>query len=137
MSPQVEEKLNSAKISSTLQRNVLSRLFLEKHRHCTAETLYNETKAEGYNFSRATIYNTLRTFVKKGIAREVLVHDGRQFFDSRVDEHHHFYNQNTGEICDIPYNAIPVETINNILKQNQETANIRVTNLIVRGSVVN
>jgi Fur family iron response transcriptional regulator len=30
----------------------------------------------------------------------------RQYYDSTIDAHHHFYNVDTGEITDIPLDAV-------------------------------
>lgn len=134
----MKDKLIQANISQTVQRMILGRLFLSKHQHCTADMLYEEAKSLGYTFSRATIYNTLRTFVEKGIAREVFVHDGKQFFDSRTDPHHHFHNTQTGEISDIPISAFPSEKLQELLNQStQELRNIRIDNIVIRGTIIN
>lgn len=50
----------------------------------------------------ATVYNTLALLQKKGLIHEVIVDPQRVFYDSNTVDHHHFYNEDTGEISDFP-----------------------------------
>jgi Fur family iron response transcriptional regulator len=51
--------------------------------------------------SKATVYNTLNLFCERGLLRTVDVDPIRQFYDSRIEPHHHFFNVDTGELTDI------------------------------------
>ena len=51
--------------------------------------------------SKATVYNTLKLFVARGLARQVFVDPERCVYDSTMAPHHHFRNVDTGEMIDI------------------------------------
>jgi Fur family iron response transcriptional regulator len=56
--------------------------------------------------SLATVYNTLNQFTEAGLLREVVVAPGRSYFDTNVEDHHHFYYEDDGSLKDIPRDAI-------------------------------
>ena len=56
--------------------------------------------------SKATIYNTLNLFCERGVLRTVEVDPARVYYDSTSAPHHHFYNVDTGELTDIPPEAV-------------------------------
>jgi Fur family iron response transcriptional regulator len=71
----------------------------------------------GENFpfiSRATIYNTLNLFVEKGLLRELYLAEGKVVFDPNLGRHHHFVNEETGTIHDVPWEAVQVSNIENL-----------------------
>jgi Fur family iron response transcriptional regulator len=68
----------------------------------SAEQLHGEAVKAQVRVSLATVYNTLHQFTAVGLLREVVVEPGRSYFDTNVEDHHHFYFQDTGRIEDIP-----------------------------------
>ena len=68
-------------------------------------TTVNEHHSET---SKATVYNTLRLFLEKGLVREVIVDPSKIFYDPNTAPHHHFYNLASGELTDIPADALQV-----------------------------
>ena len=58
--------------------------------------------------SVATVYNTLHQFTKVGLLREVVVEPGRSYFDTNVNDHHHFYFESSGQLQDIPSERLSV-----------------------------
>ena len=58
--------------------------------------------------SLATVYNTLHQFTAAGLLREVVVEPGRSYFDTNIDDHHHFFCESTGMLQDIPGAAVMV-----------------------------
>ena len=71
------------------------------HRHLTPESFHQELADDGYEFSLATVYNTLNHFAEADLLRRVGCGD-RHFFCTNTKEHHHFYDARTGRIEDIP-----------------------------------
>ena len=61
--------------------------------------------------SRATVYNTLNLFVEKGLLRELHLAPDSVLFDPKIDRHHHFIDEDTGRIFDIPWNQVDVSHI--------------------------
>ena len=51
--------------------------------------------------SKATVYNTLGLFVRKGLLREVLIDPERVFYDTNLTEHYHVYELDSGELHDV------------------------------------
>ena len=58
--------------------------------------------------SRATVYNTLNLFVEKGLLRALVLAEGKVVFDPKTDAHHHFIDETTGAIHDVPWDALEV-----------------------------
>lgn len=93
-------------VQPTAQRLAIARVLLARPQHVSAEHLHAQVATAGSAVSKATVYNTLRLFVARGLAREVIVDPGRVFYDSTVGPHYHFYNADTGELMDIPADAV-------------------------------
>jgi Fur family transcriptional regulator, iron response regulator len=97
------DRLKSAGLRPTRQRLALARLLYDRgDRHVTAEQLHQEAAASNVRLSLATVYNTLHHFTSLGMLREVVVEPGRSYFDTNIGDHHHFFDEDTGELADIP-----------------------------------
>ena len=98
----VLKKLRDVKLRPTKQRILLANLILDgKNKHFTAETIQKEVSRKGHNISLATIYNCLNKFVNVGLLKQIDQQGEVTIFDTNVLHHHHFLNQNTGELTDI------------------------------------
>src|SRR5437879_8609737 len=105
----VLERLRAVGLRPTRQRLALARLLLENgNRHVTAEQLHSEALAAEIPVSLATVYNTLHQFSHCGILREVVVEPGRCYFDTNIDDHHHFFCESSGMLQDIPIELVSV-----------------------------
>jgi Fur family iron response transcriptional regulator len=108
-SPDLAERLRSAGLRVTRPRLALLRLLSDAgHRHITVENLHEEAIAAAIPVSLATVYNILHQFTAAGLLRKVLIAPGRLYFDTNVDEHHHFLCESTGMLQDIPEKEIAV-----------------------------
>ncbi len=97
------ERLKSVGLRPTRQRLGLAKLMFERgNRHLSAEQLHGEAVDARVRVSLATVYNTLHQFTAAGLLREVVVEPGRSYFDTNVEDHHHFYFEKTGRLQDIP-----------------------------------
>ena len=97
------ERLKAVGLRPTRQRLALAKLLFESgNRHVSAERLHGEAVEAQVRVSLATVCNTLHQFTAVGLLREVVVEPGRSYFDTNVEDHHHFYFQDTGRIEDIP-----------------------------------
>jgi len=102
-------RLRAVGLRPTRQRIALARLLFEgSDRHVTAEQLRGEAQGAAIRVSLATVYNTLHQFTAAGLLREVVVEPGRSYFDTNVDDHHHFFCETTGMLQDIPGESIAV-----------------------------
>ena len=106
------ERLRNAGLRPTRQRLALARLLFEGgNRHVTAEQLHAEARREEIPVSLATIYNTLNQFRKAGLLREVVVDSGRSWFDTNLEDHHHFFHEATGTLTDFEAEGLAVEGV--------------------------
>ena len=64
--------------------------------------------------SRATVYNTLNLFVDKGLLQALVLAEGKVVFDPKVDRHHHFVDDATGAIHDVPWEALQVKNVESL-----------------------
>ncbi|MGY6548014.1 MAG: Fur family transcriptional regulator Irr [Roseinatronobacter sp.] len=105
--------LAHAKVRPTRQRVSLAGLLVGdgENRHCTAEGLFQAAKASGEAVSLATVYNTLRTFCDAGLMNEITVDATRSYFDTCVDEHPHYFWEDTQELTDAPHGAVTFERL--------------------------
>lgn len=100
--------LCAAQVRPTRQRLALAELLVGdgRNRHVTAESLYVAAGETGAQVSLATVYNTLRAFCDAGLMTEVTVDGSKSYFDTRVDEHPHYYWEDTGRLTDAPRDAV-------------------------------
>ena len=125
----VLKRLTVAGLRPTRQRMALARLLFEGgDRHVTAEQLHRQAEKDGVKMSLATVYNTLNRFTLAGLLRKVVVDSKRSYFDTNTTEHHHFYNQDTAELTDIPGDRVIVSS----LPQSPDGAVIDGIDVIVR-----
>lgn len=94
----------------TRQRLALAELLVGdgENRHVTAESLYSSSKDAGANVSLATVYNTLRAFCDAGLMNEIVVDGSKSYFDTRMDDHPHFYWEDTADLTDAPADKLQI-----------------------------
>lgn len=108
----VHEMLIEAGLRPTRQRIALGELlFCGMDRHVTAERLFDEAVAAQLSVSLATVYNTLHQFTDAGLLREIAVDGARVYFDTNVNDHHHFLVEEDGELYDIPGSNVTVANL--------------------------
>src|SRR5213082_3192588 len=108
-SPHLVERLRTVGLRLTRPRLALARLLFDGgDRHITAEQLHGEATAASISVSLATVYNVLHQFTAAGLLREVVVEPGRSYFDTNIDDHHHFFCEASGLLQDIPAQLLTV-----------------------------
>ena len=128
-SPSVLGRLRAVGLRPTRQRIALARLLFDScDRHVTAEQLHGEALTLAIRVSLATVYNTLHQFTTAGLLREVVVEPGRSYFDTNVQDHHHFFCETTGMLQDIPGELVAVGQ----LPQPPSGSEIRRVDVIIR-----
>ena len=98
--PPVESLLNSHGIICTPQRRQVAEILLRKQQHLCIEDIFQQSNQRHRNISRATVYNTINLFVQKKLIRKVFIDSEHVFYDTNTEDHHHFYNEDTGELMD-------------------------------------
>ena len=105
----INKKIKSSGLRLTYQRiKIAEALFTGPPKHFTAEHIHEDIKKKKLNISLATIYNTLRDFTQKNLLNEIILESGRNWYDTCLDEHHHFYDPKTNELIDINKNDISI-----------------------------
>ncbi|NOX90945.1 MAG: transcriptional repressor [Gammaproteobacteria bacterium] len=88
-------------IAPTQQRRQIAQILFARPQHLSADQVLGRVNQNGIVASKATVYNTLGLFARKGLVREVIVDPNKVFYDSNISAHHHFYNIDTGLLQDI------------------------------------
>lgn len=104
--------LAQAGLRPTRQRRALADLLLSGgNRHLTAEALHGEARQADADVSLATVYNTLKAFTAAGLLREIVIEPGRIYYDTRSDDHSHFYYEDDCTIADAPAGSVAFATL--------------------------
>ncbi|HFQ13920.1 MAG TPA: transcriptional repressor [Gammaproteobacteria bacterium] len=88
-------------ITPTQQRLEIANILFSRPQHVSADQVLSQLNGEQQKASKATVYNTLGLFARKGLIREIFVDPTKVFYDSNTTDHHHFYNVDTGMLSDI------------------------------------
>jgi len=102
--------LSRAGLRPTRQRLSLAALLVGDgaDRHVTAEGLYGAALTAGERVSLATVYNTLRAFCEAGLLSEITVDTSRSYFDTRLDDHPHFFIEDEQRLTDAPVEELEI-----------------------------
>ncbi len=107
--PEIRGMLRQSGLRPTRQRVALAELLYAKgNRHISAEGLHEEALTRSVPVSLATVYNTLHQFTEAGLLREVAVDGSKTYFDTNVDDHHHFFVEDDNMVMDIPHGQLGV-----------------------------
>ncbi|MES1178697.1 MAG: transcriptional repressor [Myxococcales bacterium] len=108
------EALTEHGIQPSAQRVAVADYVLYTTDHPSADQVWAEVKRSFPMLSRATVYNTLNLFTEKGLLRELVLAEGKVVFDPKLDPHHHFLDEDTGEIVDVPWSALDVRRVHSL-----------------------
>ena len=122
--------LSSADLRPTRQRMALAALLIGdgKNRHVTAESLHAASQTCGESVSLATVYNTLRAFCDAGLMQEVMVDGSKSYFDTRTDDHPHFFWEDDARLTDAPADQLEITR----LPEAPEGAEIASVDVVIR-----
>ena len=97
-------RLRSSGLRPTKQRITICKVLFDgkKTFHFTIDNLKKKIEKNIKNkISLATVYNTVHAFKKNGYLKEISLQGNKTFFDTNSKSHHHFYDQDTGNLMDI------------------------------------
>lgn len=102
--------LAKSNLRPTRQRVVLAQALIGdgKHRHVTAESLFDHDMVTAEKVSLATVYNTLRAFCDAGLMQEVSVDGTKSYFDTNTHDHPHFFWEDEGRLTDAPSDQLKI-----------------------------
>ena len=96
-------------IQPTPQRIALVASVLITKAHPTADEILVSARKKCPTVSRATVYNTLNLLVEKRLIGMQAIREGAVVFDPNIQKHHHFIDEDTGDIYDIPWDQLEVK----------------------------
>ena len=106
MTPQ--QTLEQAGIHPSAQRVAVADYVLTTHEHPSADLVWKRVKEKFPWISRATVYNTLNLFVEKRLLQRLNIAEDSVVFDPVIENHHHFIDEATGTIHDVPFEKVQV-----------------------------
>jgi Fur family transcriptional regulator, iron response regulator len=130
MKRDVPQLLKAHGVQPSAQRIAVGEYVLATLDHPSAEQVWVKVKARFPWVSRATVYNTLNLFVEKGLLRPLVLAEGKVVFDPKVDRHHHFIDEVSGAIHDVPWEAVEVSNVDALASQGLQ---VREYQVVMRG----
>lgn len=114
MSPELVTRLREAGIQPSAQRLAVAGYVLATDAHPSADEVLAEVQGSFPMLSRATVYNTLNLFVEKGLLRQLVLAEGKTVFDPCLEPHHHFIDEESGRIEDVPWDSVKVGDVKSL-----------------------
>lgn len=111
---EVPEELRRHGIQPSAQRVAVAEFVLRTEAHPSADQVWGGVRSSFPMISRATVYNTLNLFVRKGLLRQLVLAEGKVVFDPNVHPHHHFVDESSGAIHDVPWDAVEVRRVDEL-----------------------
>jgi len=91
-------------IRPSYQRIRILECLYKKDGHPTVDEIYQVLSPEIPSLAKATIYNTLHTFVQAGLARTVNIDENELRYDGTLSPHGHFKCESCGTIYNFGIN---------------------------------
>jgi Fur family iron response transcriptional regulator len=98
------DRLRSSGLRPTKQRLTICKILFDRKDtfHFTIDRLKKKIERNTKSkISLATVYNTVHAFKNNGYLKEISLQGNKTFFDTNSKSHHHFYDQDTGDLVDI------------------------------------
>ena len=128
MNTDLGEQLRRHGIQPSAQRMAVAEYVLATDEHPSADQVWARVQATFPMISRATVYNTLNLFVRQGLLRQLVLAEGKVVFDPHLAPHHHFIDDATGSIHDVPWEAVEVRNVENL-----KGVDVREYQVVMRG----
>ena len=108
------DRLRSSGLRPTKQRVLMCKILFGKEKtfHFTIDKLKKKIeKTTKTKISLATVYNTINAFKNNGYLKEISLQGNKTFFDTNAKNHHHFYDEDTGDLVDIKNEDIMINKL--------------------------
>ncbi len=122
--------LRESGIQPSAQRVAVGDYVLHTNEHPSADLVWKRVRERFPWISRATVYNTLNLFADKGLLRRLNLSEDSVVFDPMTETHHHFIDEKSGVIHDVPWDRVQVCNIESL--REFDVHNYQV---VMRGSV--
>ncbi len=110
----ISKLLQERGIQPSAQRVAIARHVLGTDRHPTADQVLAGVRHTFPMVSRATVYNTLKLFLARGLLQTFQFEGGVTVYDPNVDRHHHFIDEDSGEVVDLPWDSLEVRRVEDL-----------------------
>jgi len=107
----VKYLLREHDITPTQQRIEIANFLFKRQQHVSADQILSAINQGNHPVSKATVYNTLGLFARKGLLREVIIDPNKVFYDTNTKHHHHFYNTDTSALTDVKDGDISINNL--------------------------
>ena len=107
-------RLRTSGLRPTKQRLLICKVLFDRKDtfHFTIDNLKKRIeKNTKSKVSLATVYNTVHAFKNSGYLKEISLQGNKTFFDTNSSNHHHFYDQDTGDLIDIKNEDISISKL--------------------------
>lgn len=113
----IKEHLEKNGIKPSLQRMKIYQYLHENRVHPTIDMIYHDLSENIPTLSKTTIYNNLKLFLEKGVARIVTIEEKTTRYDANTSLHGHAKCVKCGQVIDININT---EQMKGVLPENFE-----------------
>jgi Fur family transcriptional regulator, iron response regulator len=120
--------LERCSLTPTPQRIAVAQSVMNAHEHLSADAVFRRAKRLCPSVSRATVYNTLNLLVEKHVLKAQRLLEETTVFDANTRPHHHFVDEETGEIIDIPWEDLSIRG-----QENLKSVEVRDFQVVIRG----
>lgn len=117
-------------IQPSAHRIAVGDYVLTTNEHPSADLVWKRVRERFPWISRATIYNTLNLFAGEGLLQRLNLSEDSVVFDPITETHHHFIDETTGVIHDVPWDRLQVCNIESLREFD-----VRDYQVVLRGSV--
>jgi len=93
--------LQSKNIQPSHQRIKILEVLIKNKDHMNVNMIYDELSKEIPTISKTTVYNTLSTFVEKGLVHCLTITPEEMRYDYETKPHHHLLCKRCGRIIDV------------------------------------
>lgn len=108
------EYLTGYGIKPSTQRVKIFDYLFKNRNHPTVDNIYLALSPSMPTLSKTTVYNTLKLFVYKGVARVVNIEENEARYDADTSIHGHFKCKGCGGLFDIMFgNSISINGLEN------------------------
>ncbi len=122
--------LRDRRIQPSAHRIAVGDYVLFTNEHPSADLVWKRVRERFPWISRATVYNTLNLFADKGLLQRLNLSEDSIVFDPITETHHHFIDETSGAIHDVPWDRIQVCNIESLREFD-----VRHYQVVLRGSV--
>ena len=120
--------LNEKNINASLPRIEILDYLYTSMGHPNIDEIYSVLSSKMTSLSKATVYNTLELFTKKGLVNNLYIENNEVRYDVRTERHGHFKCIKCGRIYDIEVYDVETE-----LKEDNEDFKILSKEVNYRG----